>query len=180
VETPGVVEGLRPRSAVLRYFVTAALLGAGWFVVLLLPGVTRGFLLEQPMQSIGFLVVASLVTAAVFARFIASASSFASHLVRAVVLPYAGCLVYLTLMAAAIWVRSLLTGGLANLHDTLSLYAMGFTAATVSFYVVVPYALLCQFVMHRAAAYRPEAGQPRGVGNRMSSSSRGFGRSDGT
>ena len=36
-----------------------------------------------------------------------------------------------------------LFGGLANLHDTLSLYVMGLTATAISFYVVIPYDLAC-------------------------------------
>ena len=48
-----------------------------------------------------------------------------------------------------IWTQSLLQDGLANLHDTLSLYAMGLMATALSCYVVVPYGYVCQRVMHR-------------------------------
>ena len=61
--------------------------------------------------------------------------------------PNVGCVVFLTLWAVWLWVHTLLFGGLANLHDTLSLYVVGFTAVTISSYVVLPYSLLCQRVM---------------------------------
>ena len=46
-----------------------------------------------------------------------------------------------------LWVPSLVFGGWADLRDTLSLYVMGLTATAISFYVVVPYGLVCQYVM---------------------------------
>ena len=58
-----------------------------------------------------------------------------------------GCVVFVALWAVWLWVRTLLFGGLANLHDTLSLYVMGFTAVTISSYMILPYSLLCQRVM---------------------------------
>lgn len=68
-------------------------------------------------------------------------------------MPYAGCLVFLSLTAALLWARSLLSGGLANLHDTISLFVMGLTATTVSFFVIGPYGLLSQVVMHHTATH---------------------------
>jgi hypothetical protein len=133
----------------LRYCLAAGALGLGWFVVLLLPGATRGWLLADVWQNLGCLVITSVCVAVVCRRFIGSAGTPWDHVVRAIVIPYLGCLVFLTLAAALLWARSLLHGGLANLHDTLSLYAMGMTAAAVSFLVVIPYGLLCQYVMHR-------------------------------
>ena len=130
-----------------RYYLMAAILGAGWFPVLLVPAVTRQWLLDDSVQNLGCLVVASVVVALVCRSFIGSADSPGDHLLRAVVVPLVGCLAFLTLWAALIWARSLISGGLANLHDTLSLYAMGVTATAISFYVVVPYGLLCQYVM---------------------------------
>jgi hypothetical protein len=131
----------------LRYCLAAGALGLGWFVVLLLPGVTRGWLLADVWQNLGCLVVASAGIALMCRRFIGNAVTRWDHLVRATLIPYLGCLVFLTLSAALLWARSLLHGGLANLHDTLSLYAMGMTAAAVSFLVVIPYGLVCQYVL---------------------------------
>jgi hypothetical protein len=131
----------------LKYCATAGALGIGWFVVLLLPGITREWLLADAFENLGCLVVASVIVALICRRFIMSADTFGNHLVRAAVVPYLGCVVYLSLWAALLWIRYFVYGGLANLHDTVSLYVMGLTATTVSFLVVVPYGLLCQYVM---------------------------------
>ena len=131
----------------LRYCSTAGGLGVGWFVVLLIPGMTREWLLADRWQSLACLVASSVLVAVAFRRFIGGAATLGEHLVRAAVVPYLGCLVFLSLWAALLWARTLLYGGLANLHDTLSLYVMGMTAATLSFFVVIPYGLLCQYVM---------------------------------
>ena len=132
----------------LKYYVTAGALGIGWFVVLLVPSVTREWLLADIFQNLGCLVVASIIVAVAARKFISSADSFGEHLLRATVIPYLGCLVYISLSAGLLWLNTLLYGGLANLHDTLSLYVMGLTAAAVSFFVVIPYGLLCQYAMN--------------------------------
>jgi hypothetical protein len=132
----------------LRYCLTAGVLGVGWFGVLLIPGVTRGWLLADPWQNLGCLVAASVLVAVVCRRYIGQAATPGDHLVRAAVIPYLGCLVFLSLWAALLWLRSFWYGGLANLHDTVSLYVMGMTAAAVSFFVVIPYGLLCQYIMY--------------------------------
>ena len=90
----------------------------------------------------------------VFRRFIGRADTLWDYLVRATVIPYLGTFVFLSLWTALLWTRSLLYGGLANLHDTLSLYLMGMIAVTVSFFVVIPYGLLCQYVMNSVAHSR--------------------------
>jgi hypothetical protein len=133
---------------VMRYGSTAAVLGVGWFVVLLIPRLTREWLLANPLQNLGFLVAASIIVAVACRGFILRADALGAHLVRATVMPYLGCLVFLSLTAAALWARSFLSGGLANLHDTVSLYVMGLTATTLSLFVVVPYGLLCQYVLN--------------------------------
>jgi hypothetical protein len=129
----------------------AASLGAGWFIVLLVPPVTREWLLDDRVQNLSLLVIASVLTALIGRKYIKSAQSFGSHFVRAAVLPYCGCILFLSLIAGHMWLRTLLFGGLANLHDTLSLYTMGLTAALVSFYVVIPYGLVCQYTMKWAS-----------------------------
>jgi hypothetical protein len=87
-------------------------------------------------------------------------------LVRATVIPYLGCIVFLSLSAAMLWTRNFLYGGLANLHDTVSLYVMGLTATTVSFFVVIPYGLLCQYVTSAVSSSMAREGTPgdRGSG----------------
>jgi hypothetical protein len=72
----------------------AGALRIGWFVVLLIPSVTREWLLADVFKNLGCLVVASII--------VAFAATF-------------------------------LYGGLANLHNTISLYVMGFTAAAIAF-----------------------------------------------
>jgi hypothetical protein len=132
----------------LRYCLTASLLGSGWFLVLMVPRITREWLLGDIWRNLMCLVIASVLAAIVCRGFIRRAETFGDHLIRAALVPYFGCFTFLSLWAALLWTQSLLYGGLANAHDTLSLFAMGMTAAAVSFFVVIPYGLLCQYVMH--------------------------------
>jgi hypothetical protein len=138
----------------LRYCFTAAGLGVGWFVVLMIPDVTRQWLLADVRGNLLCLAAASVLVAVGCRSFIERAETFSQHLVRAAVVPYLGCVIFLSLWAGLFWARSLLGGGLANLHDMLSLYAMGMVAAVVSCFVVVPYGLLCQYVMNAASSER--------------------------
>jgi hypothetical protein len=138
----------------MRYCSTAAALGVGWFLVLLVPRMTREWLLANALQNLGCLVVASVIVAVACRGFIDRADTLGAHLVRAAVIPYFGCIVVLSLSAAMLWARTFLYGGLANLHDTVSLYVMGLTATTVSLFVVIPYGLLCQYVMSSASTSR--------------------------
>lgn len=131
----------------MKYYLTAGALGVGWFCVLLLPGLTREWLLSSSGQNLVCLVAASFIVAAVCRRFINCAVTLGDHLLRALVIPYLGCFVFLTLVAALLWLRTLLFGGLANLHDTISLYAMGMMAAVMYFFIIIPYGLFCQYVM---------------------------------
>lgn len=47
----------------LRYASTAGALGLGWFAVLLIPGLTREWLLDNVPQNVACLTVASVVVA---------------------------------------------------------------------------------------------------------------------
>lgn len=134
----------------LKYTMTAGSLGAGWFAVLLIPSLTREWLLADAVQNLACLVVASVVIAIPARGFIRRADTFGQQLLRATVLPWPGCVAYLSLRAALMWARTILFGGLANVHDTISLFVMGLTAALLSFYVVIPYGLFCQYVMKSA------------------------------
>jgi hypothetical protein len=140
----------------MRYCFTAAALGVGWFLVLLVPRITREWLVANILQNLGCLMVASIIVAVACRRFILRADTLGAHLIRATVMPYFGCIVFLSLTAAILWVRSFLFGGLANLHDTVSLYVMGLTATTVSLFVVIPYGLLCQYVMNSVSTSSAE------------------------
>lgn len=130
-----------------RYYFTAAVLGAGWFLVLLLPRMTRELLLASAWMNLVWLMLSSVLIAHWGRGYIGRASTWWEHCARAVLLPYVGCVVFLTLYAGWLWARTLLGGGMANLHDTLSLYAMGLTAAVLSFVVVVPYGFCCQYLL---------------------------------
>jgi hypothetical protein len=134
--------------AALRADLAAVLLGVGWFAVLLIPPWTRSWLLEERGAVPGhlaLLAVSSVIVARVGRRFVARADSLAADLWRAVVMPAAGCLVYLTLWNFREWLRP--PRGVANLHDTLVLYLWGPVAVALSGYVVVPYGYCCQRVM---------------------------------
>ena len=135
-----------------RYSVTAALLGAGWFVVLLIPRITRTWLLEDVWTNLACLIITSVAVSVLCRRTIERAETTGDHLIRAALIPYLGCLVFLSLWTAIHWGQTLLYGGLANLHDTMSLYLMGMTAALLSCFIVVPYGLLCQYVMNAAGS----------------------------
>jgi len=139
----------------LRYSLVAGVLGIGWFAVLFIPGAAREWLLSDAWLNLLALAATSMLVAVAARRFIVRAETFAGHLTRAIVLPYTGCVLFLSLWAAGMWLHTLLSGGLANLHDTLSLYAMGMTIAAASFFVVVPYGLICQYVLHKVSGSRP-------------------------
>ena len=120
----------------LKYCAAAAILGCGWFVVLLVPSVTREWLLTDVFKNLGCLVVASIIVALAARKFISSADSFGEHLLRAAGNSLSGLSCLHKFFRRTNLVTTFLYGGLANLHDTLSLYVIGFTAAAVAFVVV--------------------------------------------
>jgi hypothetical protein len=115
---------------------------------------TREWLLPNVGQNLLGLAVASVLVAFACRHYIGRAESTRAHVVRAVVVPYLGCLAFLTLWNVMFWARTLVFGGLANLHDTMSLYVFGLVAVTLSAYVVIPYGILCQRVMHAVSPWR--------------------------
>jgi hypothetical protein len=126
----------------------AAALGAGWFVVLQISPWTSDWLRESARAlpwNVAFLALSSVVMARLARPFILSAESQAADVGRAVLLPLAGCVVYLTLWNARSWIG----GSAINLHDSLILYPWGVVAVALSFWVVVPYGYFCQRVMRR-------------------------------
>lgn len=149
--------------AMMTYLAAAALLGAGWFLVLCLTPMTREWLVADLVQNLVLLVVTSVVVALAFRKFIASADTFRGHVLRAMALPYVGCVVFLSLAAGSMWLETMVFGGLASLHDTVSLYVMGLSAALIAFIVVVPYGLICQYVMSAIAERGLSARSGRGV-----------------
>ena len=132
-----------------KYFLTAGALGLGWFVVLLIPSITREWLLENSFQNLLYLIIASVLTALIGRKYIDRAENLGGYFWRAVLMPYLGCILFLTIWNLIFWTKTLIFGGLANAHDTWSLYVMGLTAVTFSLYVVVPYGFFCQYTMQK-------------------------------
>jgi hypothetical protein len=137
----------------LRYLVTAAFLGAGWFVVLLIPTWTRQWLLEDRGSIVGHvaaLALASMLVAWIFRHYIGGADGLGQNLKRALLLPYVGCLIYLALWNALTLARAVAHGWSPEVHDMLVLFPWGLGSALAAFFVVIPYGLLCQVLMKAA------------------------------
>src|SRR5204862_127749 len=106
-----------------------------WFRVLLIPTWTRSWLIGEPRMigwTMGEMVVTSVIVAAIFKRAIQLSDSWGAHILRSLTIPYAGSFVYLTVWNARVWTRTLLFGGLANLHDTMAVYYWGMCYAVVA------------------------------------------------
>ena len=134
----------------LWYFVTSALLGAGWFVVLLIPTWTRQWFLGDRRLigwHIAILALASMLVAWIFRSYIGGADGAREHLKRALLLPYVGCLIYLALWNALSLIRAIAHGWSPEFHDMLVLFPWGLGSALAACFVVIPYGLLCQTVM---------------------------------
>jgi hypothetical protein len=136
----------------VRYLATAGLLGLGWFAVLLVPGWTRAWLspdLRGAASNAALLVVTSMAIAWIFRRVIARASSWRDRWLRAALLPYVGCVLYLTLWNAVEAARGLAHGAPFQAHDAAVLYVWGLGQALLACFVVVPFGLLCQWALER-------------------------------
>jgi hypothetical protein len=132
-----------------RADLAAAALGGGWFFVLLVPTWTRGWLLARGNDipwNVAFLALSGVLVARLFRRSIARSDTVLGDLGRAVVLPLAGCVVYLTLWNAREWWPP---AGTANLHDSLVVYPWGLVSVLLGFWIVIPYGYLCQRTMRR-------------------------------
>lgn len=131
------------------YYPIAALLSAGWFVVMLIPANSRGWLLEDGKWHLHilFLMIAGTLVALLFRQFILSADSVKDRILRAFILPLCGSFIYLLLVVGSWWARQMVYGGLTNLHDSLSAIYMGLIGTIFSFYVVIPYGMFCQIVL---------------------------------
>lgn len=145
----------------IAYVAVAALLGAGWFLVLLVPPVTREWLLAGRNQAglhVSLLVASSVAVAWLFRGIIARAETWRAHLVRAATIPLAGCVIYLTLWNVWSLSRDAWRGYGLNLHDALVLYVWGLGSAVAAWYVMIPYGLLCQYVMNRKGQWSRRPG----------------------
>jgi hypothetical protein len=137
-----------------RYYATAGILSLGWLGVLMIPGWTRAWFIGTESSwawNALFLIGTGLMLAKWFRSPIGRARTFSEHLHMAIVVPYIGSMAYLTIYNIWIWVHHWLFGGLATIHDTMSLYVLGFSAAVMAFFVIIPYGLLCQWLMNKVA-----------------------------
>ena len=137
----------------VRYYTAAAGLSAGWYLVLLVPSLSRGWLLENedPIYHLVLLVTSGLIIARAARRYILSADNWGGRFVRASVLPLSGAFLYLLLVVAGMWIRQMVAGGLTNLHDSLSLVLNGLIFTVLYFWIVIPYGLFSQYVLEGAA-----------------------------
>jgi hypothetical protein len=119
-------------------------------LVLLIPDVSGHFILAEPRWNVASLVSGSLVIAYLFRAWIAAPGTFSEQVGKAIVITYAGCFVYLTVLNLSLTaVESFRFGATARLQDWLSRYFWGMLAALSAFYVVIPYGVVCQLVMNR-------------------------------
>ena len=130
-----------------KYYWTAAWLGIGWFAVLGISPATSRWVISGPGGAgvnFALLVVASVITARLFRKPIVQATRFREHALRAAIIPYAGCLVYLTVYNVVYIVP-----GASHWRELINLYLLGLGTAIGSAYTVVPYGFVCQIIMHR-------------------------------
>ena len=132
----------------MGYYIKALVLGFGWILVLSWNPSTKGWLSHQDgklfLLHSFFLVVTSVLLAAVFENWIRSAEDFLDHLFRAAVLPFVGCVIYVTFYN--VWAASVdfMNTGRVNLHDSTVLYLWGLFAAVQGSLVIVAYGYFCQ------------------------------------
>lgn len=81
----------------LKYTITAGLLGLGWYVVLLIPSMTREWLAENAIMNTVYLIAASVLVARLGRKYIGRSETFGGHFFRAQLLPYLGTVIFLTI-----------------------------------------------------------------------------------
>ena len=136
----------------MRYYGTAFALGMGWFAVLLVPSATREWILMNPPGGFGNLVglvFSSLLTSYIFKRWIASANSFLGNLIRAISIPYVGCVIYLTFYNVYAGSMDFAHGSSVNVYDSAVLYYWGLKITVFTSYIIIPYAFFCQWILNR-------------------------------
>jgi hypothetical protein len=147
-----------------KYHSTAAVLGIGWFLVLLIPEGTRGWLLKfiqgLAPYHLSVLVLSSVIVAFIFRRAIVAANIILKHLTCGCVIPYVGCIVYLTIITVFLYERKL---SVRDVHDALGIYLFGIIFALRSFFVVLPFGIVSQYIMNKVAASANPAEKPASV-----------------
>jgi len=135
----------------LIFYGIALLSGFGWYAVLLsLSTLAREWILgiekecHFPIHLILFPII-SLVMSHILYRWIAGANKFWGHLLRAVCLPYIGCLILIIIYI----VIGVIAKGINNdFHDYFTLFYWGPLVTTLNLHVVIPYALAIQFTLN--------------------------------
>jgi hypothetical protein len=133
----------------MLYYLAASALGAGWLLVLLIPKTTGQWIRVGPQWSVAPLILGSILTAYLFKTWISSARTTREQAKRAFVIPYAGCLIYLTLLNIFIEAQNLRIGAHISTNDSVARYVWGSISAIYGFYVVIPYGFVCQVVLNR-------------------------------
>ncbi len=139
----------------MRFYATALTLGFGWFAVLLIPQSTRGWILGGGggpgaiLANLSAVPISSLLTAFIFRSWIASARSLGGNVLRAISLPYAGCLIYLSFYNVYAGSVDYVNVGRINVHDSFVLYYWGLMYTALASYVIVPYSFFCQWILNR-------------------------------
>lgn len=145
----------------MLYYTAASILGAGWLLVLLIPRMTGQWIRVGPQWSVAPLILGSILTAHLFRNWISRARTTREQLLRALVIPYAGCLIYLTLLNVFIEAENLRIGAHITAHNSIARYVWGSFSAIVGFYIVIPYGLVCQLVLNRICKNEDHAKAPR-------------------
>ena len=139
----------------LKYYSTAAVLGIGWFLVLLIPVMPRGWLLHEGLApyNLAFLVISSVLVSFIFRHAISTAKTIGKHVACGCLIPYVGCIVYLTINYVFLRARGFFG---REWPDPFVLYVFGLFLAVRSFFVVLPFGILSQYVMNRISAEKDD------------------------
>lgn len=71
------------------------------------------------------------------------------HLQRSLVIPWAACVIYLTVHNVYSSLLDFMHTGRINVHDALILYYWGLLSAVFALYVILPYSFLCQWLLNK-------------------------------
>lgn len=140
----------------VKYYATAALMGIGWFLVLLIPPATRGWLLMVlAPYHLAFLVIASVMVALLFRRSISTADTILKHLVCGCVIPYVGCVFYVTIFNLFMLQGVIRGAPVIRWDQFVAYYVLGLFVAFKAYFVVLPFGILSQYIMHKVAGLPP-------------------------
>lgn len=140
----------------IKYYLTSGFLGLGWFGILWLGRGTRMGVadLDHVVLNLSALVITSLMLARLLRNFISRSRPLIGSL-WSLVIPFGGCLIYLTIIGIGGYAYRFFFGGSAMgsslFFELITLYAWGLFTAALSYYVVGPYGLFCYFALRKVA-----------------------------